>query len=54
MCIKEPTVNNQPVYKVLDLEKELLKVLHEDRVRFHIEQLKYIMTKYYLSRWAYH
>ena len=47
MCIKEPTVNNQPIYKVLDLEKELLKVLSEDRVRFHIEQLKYIMTEYY-------
>lgn len=47
MCIKEPTPSNIPVYKKLDIEKELLKVLPEDRVRFHIEQLQYIMTKYY-------
>ena len=47
MCIKEPRPSIVPLYKKLDIEKELLKNLNEDSVRFHIEKLKTLMERYY-------
>lgn len=47
MCIKEPRPSIVPLYKKLDIEKELLKNLNEDSVRFHIEKLKTLMERCY-------